>query len=120
MLRTKSRGAGDKLEQGRMGRKTKKAGRLVLGRRCCDAPMVWHRERKWRHLQPEDKRLQRVMKFLWGTWGYYELAQYINKQFPSCDNEELVCEVAEEIGHKHLCGNGYGDGCIAKELERLL
>lgn len=70
-------------------------------------------------LDGQDKRCQRVMRHLWGSFSVDSLSALIRRQFPLCRDEDLVA-VAQRITDLHCGCEGYSDATIADLLEPLL
>jgi len=70
-------------------------------------------------LEWDDKRVQRIMKYLWGSWWIDSLEGKIARAFPAGE-AATVRAVAQEICDLHCGGMGYGPDEITSRLDRLL
>jgi len=70
-------------------------------------------------LKHHDIRVQKIMRYLWGTWTPAQLKWKIGGQFPQ--QKASACKrVADTISVIHTACEGYNADDIALQLDRLL
>lgn len=67
----------------------------------------------------DDKRVQKVMLYLWGTWGVDDLRRKIARLFDARQCPALPA-VAQSICDIYCGGEGYSDDDIVEQLRRVL
>jgi hypothetical protein len=66
-----------------------------------------------------DKRVQRVLKHLYGTFCTKSLERKIARTF-DCKKHPSLAEVAQEICDIHCSGQGYSPDDVLDQLDRVL
>lgn len=98
--------------------KPRKDGREQQTRGCVQ--QLYKKGTRFSVLEDDDRRLQRVMEYLGGTWGVDDLARKIRREFKCTRHHPALSAVAQELCDLHCVNGTYSCNDVGLLLERVV